>query len=106
MSQPDADAAAQTVIVSKIDDKDRHDIQLQRIIDDLARRAEGRPHPAVTAELAERITEANLPPMPQPWLDAVAAAAICGNAYVVSPTSAALSDVPPPETKTPEEDIT
>lgn len=106
MRDQDADAAAETVIVSKIDDKDRHDIRLQQIIDDLARAAPGRSHPEVASELAERIAAANLPPMPQPWLDAVAAAAISGNAYVVSPTSAALSDVPRPATRTPDEEIT
>ncbi len=94
------------VKVSAVDAKDRRDIVLQRLIDDLARRSEGREHEDVTADLVERIAEAQLPPMPQPWVDAVGAAAICGNAYVVSSTAAALSDVPSPETRRPEEDVT
>lgn len=97
---------AEVIRISMIDDKDRHDIRLQQIIDDLARRSDGRAHEDVTAELTEQIAAADLPPMPQPWIDAVGAAAISGNAYVVSSTSAALSDVPPPETKRPEKDVT
>ncbi|MCU1536052.1 MAG: hypothetical protein JWP82_403 [Humibacillus sp.] len=94
------------VQVSAVDAKDRRDLQLQRIIDDLARRSEGREHQEVTADLVERIADAELPPMPQPWVDAVGAAAICGNAYVVSSTAAALSDVPAPQTRRPAEDLT
>ena len=100
-----ADGAQEPVVVSKIDEKDRHDIRLQQIIDQLARDAEGRSHPDVVSELADRIAGADLAAMPQPWLDAVAAAAINGNAYVVSRTSAVLSHVPEPETRARREDI-
>ncbi|MCU1536053.1 MAG: hypothetical protein JWP82_404 [Humibacillus sp.] len=96
----------EVIRVSLVDAKDRNDLRLQRIIDDLARRSEGQQHADVTAELVERIAEAQLPPMPQPWVDAVGAAAICGNPYVVSPTAAALTDVPDPETPRPEHDVT
>jgi hypothetical protein len=101
-----ADGAQEPLVVSKIDEKDRHDIRLQQIIDHLARDAEGRSHADVVSELVDRIAAADLAAMPQPWLDAVAAAAINGNAYVVSRTSAVLSDVPEPETRTRQEGIT
>ncbi|TQM64196.1 hypothetical protein [Humibacillus xanthopallidus] len=106
-----ADASAdetveKPVVVSRIDDKDEHDIRVQQIIDELARTSEGRPHADVVAELVDRIAGAGLQAMPRPWLDAVAASAICGNAYVVSRTSAALSDVPQPETRARQEEIT
>ena len=101
-----ADGAQEPLVVSKIDEKDRHDIRLQQIIDHLARDAEGRSHADVVSELDDRIAAADLAAMPQPWLDAVAAAAINGNAYVVSRTSAVLSDVPEPETRTRQEGIT
>jgi hypothetical protein len=94
------------VIVSRIDEKDRHDIRLQQIIDHLARESEGRPHADVVSALVDRIDSAGLEVMPQPWLDAVAAAAIEGNAYVVSRTSAALSDVPEPETTARQHNVT
>ena len=100
------DQTEQPVIVSRIDEKDEHDIRLQQIIDPLARSSEGRPHGDVVGELADRIEAAGLPAMPQPWLDAVAAAAISGNAYVVSRTSAVLSDVPQPENRPRQEEIT
>jgi len=98
--------ADEPVVVSRIDAKDAHDLLLQRIIDGLARTCEGRPHADVASELADRIAGAGLPAMPQTWLDAVAAAAISGNAYVVSRTSAALSDVPQPETRARQEGVT
>lgn len=101
-----ADGAQEPVVVSEIDEKDRHDIRLQQIIDQLARDAEGRSHADVVSELVDRIAAADLAALPQPWLDAVAAAAINGNAYVVSRTSAVLADVPEPETRARQEDIT
>lgn len=85
-------------VVSRIDAKNRHDILLQQIIDDLVGRSLGRPHAQVAAELAERMTAEDLPPRPQPWLDSVAAEAITGNAYVLSATTAVVSDVPEPRT--------
>lgn len=81
-----------------VDDKDRHDILVQQIIDNLARTSSGRPHADVAAELADRIAAERLPARPQPWIDAVAAEAIVGNAYVVSATTATVSDVPQPDT--------
>ncbi len=122
MSRPDTDRATagsdtadrtppaadepEVIRVSVVDAKDERDLRLQQVIDDLAGRSEGRAHEDVTAELVETIAAADLPPMPQPWVDAVGAAAICGNAYVVSPTAAALTDVPDPETRRPEHDVT
>ncbi|HET7801105.1 MAG TPA: hypothetical protein VFL38_11825 [Humibacillus xanthopallidus] len=100
------DDGAEPVVLSRIDEKDEHDIRLQQVIDAMAHSSEGRPHDDVVSELAERIAGAGLPAMPQPWLDAVAASAISGNAYVVSRTSAALSDVPQPETRARQEEIT
>lgn len=96
---PDGESSEDQVEVSKIDDADRHDILVQQIIDDLARTSRGRPHPDVAAELADRIAAEQLPARPQPWLDAVAAEAITGNAYVVSATTATVSDVPQPDTE-------
>ncbi|MEO6999122.1 MAG: hypothetical protein ABI112_13655 [Terracoccus sp.] len=94
---PDGESSEDRVEVSKIDDKDRHDILVQQIIDDLVRTSGDRPHPEVAAELADRIAAENLPARPQPWLDAVAAEVIAGNAYVVSATTATVSDVPQPD---------
>lgn len=97
-TSPSADPSRQQhpVEVSPIDEKDRHDLELQQIIDDLARVSRGRPHERVVAELAEKIDEQNLPAKPQPWLDAVAAEVVTGNAYVVTATTARVSDVPQP----------
>ncbi len=86
------------VDVFPIDEKDRHDILIQQIIDDLAQRSRGRQHEQVVAELAERMAEQNLPTKPQPWLDVVAGEAIMGNAYVVTTLTALVCDVPPPST--------
>lgn len=82
--------------LSPIDEKDRHDILTQQIIDDLARSSRDRQHEQVVDELAIRLSEENLPAKPRPWLDAVAAEAITGNAYVVTATTARASDVPQP----------
>lgn len=93
-------------MVSQIGEKDRHDILIQQIIDDLARRSRGRhPHEDVVAELAELIAAENLPAKPRPWLDAVAASAISRNAYVVSATTLVASDVPEPSTNRSDETI-
>jgi hypothetical protein len=81
-----------------LDGKERGDLVTQQIIDDLARRSRGREHAAVLDELVERLGRQGLLPCPQPWLDAVAAAAIMGNAYVVTALTARRSDVPPPST--------
>ncbi|MEP7332299.1 MAG: hypothetical protein ABI692_09445 [Terracoccus sp.] len=97
-SKTDAQQPQSSVDVSPIDEKDRHDILTQRIIDDLAQSSRGRQHELVVAELAERIAEQNLPVKPRPWLNAVAAAAIMGNAYVVTALTALVCDVPPPST--------
>ncbi len=86
-----------SVDVSPIDDKDRHDILTQQIIDDLARSSRGRQHEQVVAELAIRLAEENLPAKPGPWLDAVAAEAVTGNAYVVTALTALVCDVPQPD---------
>lgn len=83
---------------SKVDEKDRHDILTQQIIDDLARSSRGRQHPQVVAELAIRLAEEDLPAKPRPSLDAGAAEAITGNAYVVTALTALVCDVPPPST--------
>ena len=91
---------------SPIDEKDRHDILIQQIIDDLARSSRGRQHQQVVAELSERIAEQNLPSKPQPWLDAVAAEAITGNAYVVTALTALVCDVPEPDIDRSGESIT
>lgn len=88
-----------------IDAKDRHGILTQQIIDDLARTSRGRQHQQVVGELTARIAEQNLPEMPQPWLEAVAAAAIMGNAYVVTATTGRVSDVPEPSTDRPGETL-
>lgn len=85
-------------VVSQIDEKDQHDILLQQIINDLAGTSLGLSHPEVAAELADRMVAEHLAPRPQPWLDAVANEAINGNAYVVSATTAVVSDVPEPRT--------
>lgn len=85
-------------VVSQIDEKDRHDILLQQIINDLAGTSRGLPLAQVTATLADRMVAEHLAPRPQPWLDAVANEAINGNAYVVSATTAVVCDVPKPRT--------
>lgn len=95
-SAPAGESSESSVDVSKIDANDRHDILVQQIIDDLARTSRGRPHPEVVADLASKIETEGLPARPQPWLDAVAAEAISGDAYVVSATTATVSDVPQP----------
>lgn len=91
------DAQQRSVDVSPIDEKDRHDILTQQIIDDLARRSRGRQHEQVVAELVDRIADQNLPAKPRPWLDAVAAEAVTGNAYVVTALTALVCDVPKPD---------
>ena len=91
--------------VSQIDEKDRHDILVQEIINGLARTSLGRPHPQVASELADKMAAEHLPPRPQPWLDAVANEAINGNAYVVSATTAVVSDVPEPRTNRSGEEV-
>lgn len=93
---PAGESSEDSVDVSKIDAKDRHDILVQQIIDDLARTSQGRPHAEVAADLARRIADEGLSARPQPWLDTVAAEAISGDAYVVSATTATVSDVPQP----------
>lgn len=97
-SKSNAQQQQHPVDVSPIDAQDRHDILTQQVIDDLARRSRGRRHEDVVTELAERVAEQNLPPKPQPWLEAVAASAISGNAYVVTATTALVCDVPQPST--------
>ncbi len=82
------------VAFSRIDAKDRGDIALQQIIDDLARSSRGRPHSQAVSELAERIADQDLPAEPRPWLNAVADAAVSGNPYVVTAITAAVSEVP------------
>lgn len=86
------------VDVSPIDATDRDDILVQQIIDNLVKSSLGRPRSQVAVELAEAIAEQNLLAKPQSWLDAVAAAAISGNAYVVTATTARVCDVPQPRT--------
>ncbi len=103
---PEGESSEDRVEVSKIDDEDRHDILVQQIIDDLARTSSDRSHPDVAAELADRIAAEGLPAKPQPWLDSVAAEAITGNAYVVSATTAKVTDVPPPTTNRSDKTIT
>lgn len=100
MDEPKTNAQQpqRSVDVSPIDEKDRNDILTQQIVDDLARHSRGRQHEQVVAELAERIAEQHLPTKPAPWLDAVAAEAITGNAYVVTALTALVCDVPPPST--------
>ena len=107
MNHSKTDAQQQSSVeVSPIDEKDRHDILTQQIIDDLARSSRGRQHEQVVAELAERIAEQNLPTKPAPWLDAVAAEAITGNAYVVTALTALVCDVPKPDIDRSGESIT
>ncbi len=86
-----------SVDVSPVDAKDRHDILTQQIIDDLASSSRGRQHKDVVAELAESLAEHDLPAKPGPWLDAVAAEAITGNAYVVTALTEMVCDVPKPD---------
>ncbi len=105
-SGADTQQPQRPVDVSPIDEKDRHDILIQQIIDDLAQSSRGHQHEQVVAELASRIAEQNLPTKPRPWLNAVAAAALMGNAYVVTPVTAQVCDVPPPSTDRSGESIT
>ncbi len=94
------------VEVSQLDAKERADIRLQEMIDDLARSSRG-PRPTdVVAQLVETIADAHLQAKPQPWLAAVAAEAINGNAYVLTAATALLGDVPQPTTHCPEKSIT
>ena len=57
--------------------------ELQRIIDELARRGEGRSIAAARAELAVRLQEGGLAPPSESWLDAVAREAVHGRSYVL-----------------------
>lgn len=91
--------------MSEIDDHDRHDILLQQIIDDLARRCHGRPYQQVAADLVKTIAAQRLSPKPDPWVNAAAAAAVEGNAYVVSSTTAAVVDMPQLNTEVPGKSI-
>lgn len=83
---------------SPISEKDRHDKLVQQIIDDLARTSRGRPASHVVRELAKRMADQHLPAEPETWLNAVADAAIMGNAYVMTATTLRAGDVPPPST--------
>lgn len=105
-SEPHSHRQREAAAVSQLDRKDRADILLQQIIDEVARLSKGRLHEHVVSELATTIAEQELPGRPRPWLDAVAASAIDGHAYVVSATTAQVSDVPPPGTDRSGETIT
>jgi hypothetical protein len=80
------------------------DVRLQSIINDLLRAGE-RDHGEVVRRLTEAIAGNDLPAMPEPWVDAVAAEISQGNPYVVSAHAAQATDVPPPTTHTPSETI-
>lgn len=98
MNDPTTDAQQEPPVeASPVDANDRHDVLTQQIIDDLARSSRGRQHAEVVAELAESLAERGLPAKPGPWLDAVAAEAITGNAYVVTALTARVCDVPKPD---------
>jgi hypothetical protein len=80
------------------------DERLQTIINDLARRGL-RNHSEALRALVDAITAAGLPPMPDPWVEAVADELAQGNPYVVSAHAARVTDVPAPTTEVDSESV-
>ncbi|MEO7058414.1 MAG: hypothetical protein ABI083_01710 [Lapillicoccus sp.] len=96
--QPQEQVDPSPISERKFSPKERHNILLQEMIDDLARTSRGLPASHVVRELAQRIADQHMPAEPETWLNAVADAAVIGNAYVMTATTLRACDVPPPST--------
>jgi hypothetical protein len=79
--------------------REHRDHLLQKISDSMTRESRAWTSEDAAVVLKRRIEHAGLLPMPEPWVGAVAAGVVRGEAYVVSPRTKEEMDVPAPRTR-------
>lgn len=89
----------------RLEQRRAHDLAVQEVVDRLAEAGPYADAGPVTERLERELAQIGVEGMPQPWVDAVVAALMDGNAYVVSSFTADRADVPAPRTHVPDEII-
>ena len=79
-------------------EREHRDLLLQEIIDSMTRDPRAWTTEDAAMVLEDRIANAGLAEMPQPWIEAVATGVTRGEAYVVSRRTREELDVPVPRT--------